>query len=65
MGVYSLEKSECNPKVHGENVQVVPGEAVEEGSSDRALSENQDLERVGVFSGLRKKGNQLQIIATQ
>lgn len=48
-----LEKSQGNPDVDGENVEIVAEHAVEERPRNRALCENHDLEGMSVFSGLK------------
>lgn len=52
MSVYCLEQTERNPKVDGQNVQVVAEEAVQEWTGDGALRENKDFEGVCVLCGL-------------
>lgn len=49
VSVDSLEQSEGDPNVHGEDVQVVSEETVEERSRDGSLSENQDLQWMSVL----------------
>jgi hypothetical protein len=52
VGVDGLEQTEGDPEVDGENVEILAEETVEEWSTQSTLSEDQDFERVGVFSGL-------------
>lgn len=47
--VNRLEKTEGDPDVDAEDVQIGPEEAVEQGSTDGAGAEDEDFERVGVF----------------
>ena len=51
MGINGLEETEGDPDVDGEDVQVVAEHAVEDGTEDRAGSEDEDLGRVGVLGG--------------
>ncbi len=50
MSVDGLEKTECDPDVHGEDVEVLGEEAVKQRSRKRAGTENEDFSRVGIFS---------------
>ena len=49
MGIDGLEKTERDPDVHSEDVEVTAEGAVEERAGDRAGSEDQDLSRVSVL----------------
>ena len=58
--VDGLEETEGDPKVDGENVQVLAEEAVKEGARDRALRKDKDLERVRVLGSLPSAMKRLQ-----
>ena len=47
-----LEEPETDPDVDGEDVEVVPSDAVEEGSGDSAQCEDQDFEGMSILRGL-------------
>ena len=52
VGIDGLEKTKGDPEVDCQDVEVLSEEAVEERSRNGALSEDEDFEGVGVFSGL-------------
>ena len=47
--VDSLEETESDPDVHGEDVQVAAEHAVEDGTKDRTSAEDKYLSRVSVL----------------
>ena len=49
MGVDGLEKTEDDPNIDGEDVEVVAEHAVEDGTKDRASAEDKYLSRVSVL----------------
>ena len=49
--VDGLEETEGDPDVDDDDVQVVRGRGVDEGSGDGARCEDQDFERVRVLGG--------------
>lgn len=51
MCVNGLEEAEGDPHVDGEDVEVTEEIAVQQGSSNRARSENEDFSGVSVLSG--------------
>jgi hypothetical protein len=59
MSVYSLEQSQDDPEVYGDDVQVWSDEAVEKGSTDGTGSQDQDLEGVSVLGGQTKGSGKL------
>lgn len=49
MRIDSLEQSECDPHIHGEDMQVLGEETVDEGPGEGSCSEDEDLSRMRVF----------------
>jgi len=51
VSVDSLEKSEDDPNVHGEDVEVAGANDVENRTSDRSSPKDEDFSWMGVFGG--------------
>ena len=51
MGIDGLEEAEDDPDVHGEDVEVASAKDVENRTSDRSSTEDEDLGWVGVLGG--------------
>lgn len=59
MCVNSLEQTERDPKVNGDDVQIACEVAVEDGTSDRTSAEDEHLSRVGIFCSKTKRSRVL------
>ena len=54
VGVDSLEQTQGDPNIYGENVEVLTEKTVEEWTRDGTLCEDEDFERVSVLGSLKK-----------
>lgn len=52
MCIHGLAESKADPDVHRQDVKIGSGEAVEEGTTDCPLGEDEDFKRVRVLRGL-------------
>jgi len=61
MGIDGLEKSEDNPHIYSDDMEVLSEVAVQEWAEDGSCTQNEDLGRVGVLSS-KSEGRRVLVV---